>query len=917
MKRRISLPAVILLFSLICILSSNTLAKQRKSIHGPKVREAEDENKNRAKRLEHEIARLMDPETKKIPTNIRANELQFASHILPRSIAARAEKGVSSVQQEVKWTSRGPANIGGRTRALGIDVENEDIILAGGTSGGMWRSVDRGDTWVRTTPLSDMPSATCLVQDIRPGKRKTWYYGTGELGGNTAAYPLWLNYGPSSWGDYYGNGIFKSTDGGSTWNVLPSTKTDSIGALVQPFNFINSLAVDPSKTTEDVLYAAVAGGIERSSDGGATWTMVLGNLETGSGFTDVTVTSKGIVYALLGAYSLVDGRFGTSDVGGLYRSTDGIHWANITPKDWQNESYYVSVAVAPSNENVVYVAFDSAESNVLWKYTYISGDGSGSGGVFENRSANLAQSEASFVIYVKVKPDDENTVFVGGLNLVRSNDGFATPDNTTNTSYYNGNYNLHVDQNSMSFFPSDPSKMVIGNDGGVFLTEDNLESDVVWTDLDNSYLTAQFYTVAIDHATPGDMTIIGGMQDNSTFFTSSTDPAEPWVFLLGGDGSTCAIADGRSSYVVSLQNGMTYLEILDEQGNYLDYTRIDPSAGSGYPFYNSFCLDPTNTDRIYFGGGNVLWRNNKLSDIPLGSDNTTNVGWTKLTNTSVIAIGPTVYRSEISAVAASRIPANRVYYGTNDGQVFRLDSANVGSPKKKAIWKSNGFPSSAYVSSIAIDPANADNVIIAFANYNVQSLFYTSDGGSTWTPIGGNLEEYVDGKGDGPSCRTVAILHSGTGVIYLVGTSTGLYSTSALNGMSTIWTLEGANSIGNNIVNMIDTRESDGMVVVATCGNGMFSGQFEPRSFVDEHSSSLSKEIKLFPNPTSGALSLRNVPQNISEVNIINVLGETVMKTKTINSTNVDLDLSKLVKGTYYIRFTSEDSVITKMVVLE
>jgi hypothetical protein len=917
MKQRIPFPSVIMLFSLICILSSNTLAQERKGIHGPNVSEGKDENENRVKRLEHEVARLMDPETRRVPTNIRANELQFASRILPRNIAAKAEKGVSPLQHEVKWVNRGPANIGGRTRALGIDINNEEIILAGGTSGGMWRSVDRGYTWVRTTPLTDMPSATCLVQDTRHGKTKTWYYGTGELGGNTAAFPLWLNYGPSSWGDYYGNGIFKSTDGGITWNVLPSTTTDSIGALVQPFNFVNSLAIDPSNVSQDIIYAAVAGGIERSSDGGATWNMVLGDLETGSGFTDVTVTSKGIVYALLGAYSLIDGSFGISDIGGLYRSTDGIQWTNITPKEWQNESYYVSVAVAPSNENVVYVAFDSASSkNVLWKYTYLSGDGSGSGGIFEDRSANLTQSEVSFVSYVKVKPDDENTVFVGGLNLIRSNDGFETTDNTVNVSYYNGNYNLHVDQNSMSFSPSNPSVMVIGNDGGVFFTEDNLATDVEWTSLDNSYLTAQFYTAAIDHATPGDMTIIGGMQDNSTFFTSSEDAADPWVFLLGGDGSTCAIADGRSSYIVSLQNGMTYLEILDDQGNYLDYTRIDPSGGSGYPFYNTFCLDPTNTDRIYFGGGNVLWRNNKLSEIPLGSDNTTNVGWTRLTNTSVAAIGPIVYRSEISAVAASRTPANRVYYGTNDGQVFRLDSANVGSPKKKAIWKSNGFPSSAYVSSIGIDPANADNVFIAFANYNVQSLFYTSDGGSTWTPIGGNLEEYVDGKGNGPSCRSVAILHSGNGVIYLVGTSTGLYTTSALNGMSTVWTLEGANSIGNNIVNMIDTRESDGMVVVATCGNGMFSGQFEPKSSVGQSSSSL-QEIQLFPNPTSGVLTMQNVPKNTSEVTIVNVLGETVMKIEKLSATSLSLDLSKFVRGTYYIRFTIADTIVTKIVVLE
>src|SRR5207249_5151500 len=114
-------------------------------------------------------------------------------------------------------------------------------------------------------------------------------------------------------------------------------------------------------------------------------------------------------------------------------------------------------------------AFDSGSTNILWKYTYISGDGTGSGGKFENRSENLTQSEVNFVSYVRVKPDDENVVFIGGLNIIRSDDGFATADQMTNMQ--NANYDLHPDQNAMVFFPSNPEPMALSTDGGVRINQ--------------------------------------------------------------------------------------------------------------------------------------------------------------------------------------------------------------------------------------------------------------------------------------------------------------------------------------------------------------------------------------------------------------------------------------------------------------
>jgi hypothetical protein len=187
-----------------------------------------------------------------------------------------------------------------------------------------------------------------------------------------------------------------------------------------------------------------------------------------------------------------------------------------------------------------------------------------------------------------------------------------------------------------------------------------------------------------------------------------------------------------------------------------------------------------------------------------------------MTNSSVSS-------GSISAVAVSTTPANRLYYGTSDGQVWRLDNANTGNPTPVEIYSGKGL-STGYVSCIAIDPTDADNLLVVFSNYSIRSVFYSSNGGSSYSDISGNLEQFSDGSGNGPSTRWAEILPGSDGMTYFVGTSTGLYSTTTLDGSSTVWTQEGSATIGNVVVSMIDSRISDGLVVAATHGSGIYSG---------------------------------------------------------------------------------------------
>lgn len=764
-------------------------------------------------RRRYEWMMLRDPKTNEIPRNIREKELAFAAQ-LPTA-EAMVSSGRLSKKQTSTWVSRGPVNQGGRTRALAIDVSNDNLILAGGISGGMWRSTNGGTSWTRTTSLSlGVQSVTCVAQDTRMTKLNNWYYGTGERLGNSAS-----GGGSAS---YRGDGIYKSTDNGLTWSILASTATNVPQTFENLFDYVWTIVTDPSNASQDEVYAATYGAIYRSTNGGSTWTIVRGGTSTYSQSTDVAITSTGVVYATFSGEGVTKG---------IHRSPDGITWTDITPAGWPTTYGRIVVGIAPSNENVVYFLAETAggglNNHSLWKY---SDNGSGTGS-WVNRSANLPaagqpvgdfDSQGGYDLIVKVKPNDSNAVFIGGTNLYRSTDGFATTGNTTWIGGYATSNDVsqyashHPDQHSMAFLPSNPAVLLSGHDGGISKTTNDLAGTISWSELNTGYITSQFYSVAIDHGTSGSSVIIGGLQDNGHLWTNGSST---WVTLPhGGDGCFTAIANGGASYYyISTQNGSAIRLVVDAMGSAPSGTGIKPTGSTGQLFVTPYVLDPNDTKMMYYAAGDRLWRNSDLTAIPNGSTfGTTSVNWAEMTNTAGSG-------NSISAVVASKSPANRVYYGTQGGKVYRVDAANTGNPMPTEVTGA-GFPAtSPNVSCIAVNPRNGDTAIVVFSNYSVQSLFLTTNGGTSWTDISGNLEQNANGSGNGPSTRWAAIMPTSTGAIVYVATSTGLYSTSTLNGTSTVWAQEGATTIGNVVVSMVVARQVDGFLVAATHANGIFT----------------------------------------------------------------------------------------------
>ena len=816
--------------------------------------------------------RYKDPATGEIPKNVKQLELQFAREMKSHNPNFVKNNRIQSLNT---WTSRGPYYMGGRSRAIALDIDDENRILAGGVDAGMWLSTDGGANWNKTTTATQLPSVTTIDQDKRPGKHNIWYHGTGERLGSRAN----------------GDGIYKSTDNGNSWFRLQSTVKGSIGLWDNPFDFVYRIRTNPNAPLDkDEVYAATSiGGIYRSEDGGEVWEPVLGGGVSNSLslYTDLEVTSKGVFYATMSSNGTGSN---SSIVKGIFRSTNGKDWTDITPTNFPKNYNRVVIGIDPKNENSMYFLGETPEFGLkttnsqkmdlwhsLFKYEYKSGDGAGENGKWTELTDNLPNpelvrhqmnSQGGYDLLIKVHPIDSNVVYIGGVNLYRSDSGWKTkdfkviggtcPDNDCDYTYRYNNH--HADLHTMIFLPSNPNIAFTGSDGGIHKTLDNKAASTEWISLNNGYLTTQFYSVGIDHATEsGD--IVGGLQDNGSIYNSSFDSKALWSDVLRGDGFNCAIADS-SKFIITSKNSSydpdinIYKSVVSKDGKIIKAARIDPIGGKDFIWNTPFMLDPNDNNKFYLAGGRTVWRNSDLSkvrmiDFPetgwkdVVNPDSISTEWTELTNTNVEDKDTT---ERITAISVSKVPANIVYYGTNNGKLYRIDNADKGNPKPIDLSET-GFVKNTTVSSIAIDPDDASKVLVAFSNYNIPSLYYTTNSGATWTQVGGNLEGNVNNTGTGPAVNVVQIVKYNGKKAYLAGTSVGLFVTSYLNAEGTVWDQEAEQTIGYNNVFTLDFREIDGYTAVGTYATGAYATHFTS-----------------FPSAISGKVSLISPIDNTSNI---------------------------------------------------
>ncbi|MGB1218258.1 MAG: hypothetical protein ACPG4W_00620 [Flavobacteriales bacterium] len=868
---------------------------------------------NSIKQLAEEKARLANPQTGEIPNNIRQKELAFAK-TLPKSSAA------------VEFSHRGPFNVGGRTRAFGVDVDNSQHLIAGGVSGGIWKSTDGGESWQKKTSGEQLSSVTCIQQDIRDGKTNVWYAGTGEGYGNSA----------SATGAYFlGNGMLKSTDNGESWQPIASTQSASTVSFTSNWNIMWNVAVDYTIDSLDVVYGSTYGNVYRSTDGGDSWEELFSNLGGSPYTTNVLVANNGLTYIFLNSDANAASR-------GVYLSEDhGETWENISAVDFPDNMERCVMDFNPQDPTEVYffmntpdfgkhtnTFFDGEDWNSLWKLSNTFQDTTWVQD-WTDLSDNLPDEGTGFAtlytqsgydMVVKVHPDSTSTVFMGGTNLYRSTDGFTSDDNTTfiggyektsidtNWTIYD---NHHPDQHSLWF---DGNVMYSINDGGIFKSTNTFADDVLWESLNKGYFTTQLYALGINQkqSTP---TIVGGFQDNGNFVTRDADPTADWVLPFNGDGSFSFVTEDENTFYLSIQRGRVAKFTLDADGNAVSYRRIEPAGANADDglFIHPFVVDPNQEDVMFYPNGHKLFRHSNLSSIvENGNQQALSTGWESFSD----GIDLSSAHKIVSIHATNANPAHRLYVGTTHRNTYRVDSIFSSNP---LITKMNYRDINdnlgvfhGYTASISSNPDNGDEVMAALSNYGTRSLSYSNDGGEHFENISGNLEENPNGSGNGPSCRSVSILPFDNGeILYLVGTSVGLFGTSELNGLNTVWSNISPDLIGNVVIEQVITRKTDGLVLVATHGNGIYSANItsvDDLLSVDEQDIAEQKNpFELTQNPSSGPLEFVSTYEGNVELSLIELSTGRLIKKSHIEVQLGQNQIELMLKtGEYIIEFQSE-----------
>ena len=661
--------------------------------------------------------------------------------------ASRKTAGIANV----KWTERGPNNVGGRSRGLAYDPNDSTYrkVWTGGIAGGIFYNnniADVNSAWLRVE-LPEVISVTAIAFD--PTNKKTMYVGTGEHSG-----------GPN----IPGGNVWKSVDNGKNWVKLPQN--------------LGTWTKEIVVTKTGTIIAGTLSGLQRSTDGGTTFKVMLSG-GTNGGNSDVEIASDGVIYAGF-------------ERGKVFKSSDdGATWTNISPDEPVNGRVEIALAQSTKGDSQVIYAI-SAD---IWFKKSVDG-----GKTWENLQVPLyddgtkyGSSQVFYNMTMSVHPKDPNFVWLGGTGI------FHTTDGGKKWTQY-GYWYIHPDQHNIQFSPLNNGEMILANDGGIhFSTGAGNPKNVVadFKARNKDYTVTQFYSVAQRNII-GDNFLIGGAQDNSVINTNGEGKSEGRSVITGDGCFVFVDEDDPNTVISSTQNGNWYTNSRSGVA-YLGY-----SSGTSPAFVNPADYDDIN---------NILYANN---------------GTRSLARLSRLTSSPTVkqvvYRTPLPAFAnalkVAKNTPNTIFMGTgSDGRIYKVtdidkDTANVtliSSPEMSALPLTT--------SNIDIG-ANDNEIMVTYANFstsvNVLSVWYTNNGGVTWK----SKDEISHGL---PNVQIRWSLFNPENTKQVItATRMGVYSTNDITAENPAWELS-SEGLALTDCRMLHYRPSDGMVAVATGGRGFYT----------------------------------------------------------------------------------------------
>ncbi len=666
---------------------------------------------------------------------------------------------------------RGPANnavTSGRTRALWFDLNDPSrkTVWLGAVSGGLWKTTDISASpanWTLISDYFDNLAVTAITQD--PLNKNILYFGTGEKTFNTDA--------------VRGGGIWKSVDNGNTWNLLPGT---------QNFWNVSRIVCDAAGN----VYVATIGnnGIQRSTDGGATWTNITPQGLT-SRVTELRISTTGRLHIVCGYLN------GSAPATTGHRFTDNP--VTVTSTTWSEPAvpypttYNTELAVVgntlyalPSDANDrTPTIYKSTDGGFVWSPTTTSPP---SPATDSETSPSINTGQGWFDLAIGADPADPNTVLAGGLNFFKSDNGGGS---WTRISRWVGNSTMyvHADHHAVVW---EGTQVLLATDGGIFYSSDNGNT---FTDRNIGLRTKQFYSCAI-HPTQTNY-FLGGTQDNGTHQLNSPGLGGS-VEILGGDGGFVHIDENEPQFQFGATTRSNYRRSINGGAS---WSAVNHSNTLGQ-FINPTDYDDMN-NRMYTSAGTaspgtyIRWENPQTGS----------------TFTSVsIASGTS---SAVTSMKVSSYTNNRVYFGSSQARVVRVDNAHTNFPSVTNISGSN-FPSAGNTVSSVNTGTSDDFLIATFSNYGLAlpKVLVSSTGGGTsgWQNITGNLPDIpVRWAMFYPEDNDKAIL----------GTEMGIFETDDINGSSTVWVRNSSFPVVR--ATMLQYRQTDRTLLASTHGRGMWT----------------------------------------------------------------------------------------------
>jgi len=711
---------------------------------------------------------LIQPQSKKF---VIFSLILMVSLIHPAS-AQDTKDETYNILKLFTWREIGPANPGGRITDIEGVKDNPLIVYAGAATGGIWKTTNAGTTW---DPIfGDQPNASIGDIAVSLSNPDILYVGTGEAN----------NRNSSPWG----SGVFKSTDGGKTWEFVGLKETHHIGRIL----------VDPENP--DIVYVAALGhlwgineerGLFKTPDGGQTWKKVL-YLDERTGVTDIAMDPENSSILYAAAHERLRDQFDAGDPvdqwgpkAGIYVTMDGgTTWTKATKGLPTDEIGRIGLSAARSKPGTVY-AIVSTQKTRGWGRGEEQKEEKldvNRGGIFRSidygktwQQMSMYNNRPSYYSQIRVDPNDENVIWLCGSPLAYSEDGGKTlkigPEVQGST---------HIDYHAIWIDPNDSDHVITGGDGGINITYDRGKN---W-DIITQIGLAQFYAITTDMRKP--YYVYGGLQDNGNWGGPSRSCRgsgivnSDWFPLSNADGFFCQVdpTDFNTVYYEIQFGSIFRLDLRTWQNKMIRPQPPQPEEGEKkerYRFdWNSpLLISPHNPHTLYFGG-------NKLFKTVDRGEN-----WREI-SPDLTATPDSRYSAIVSIDESSLVP-DIIWIGTNDGNVFftrnggarwmQLNDKIIGAPKNywvKRIEASNHVLGRAYV---AFDGHRKDD--------QNPYIYVTDDFGETWKNISNGLPEgsvYVIRE----DCKNPNLLFAGTEFAVYISLDRGGTWTRFMNGLPTV-----------------------------------------------------------------------------------------------------------------------------------